>query len=299
MQNSPYSFLKTKKMIEILDGDTKYESYKCKNGVAIEIAMPNLSGKDICDISTAFGFPQSPTGKSRWQYFEQLLDDCIKTGKAVELLNYLFSPGQFAEKLKGYSQDVKNEAYQAIVNYIINVISEKLRTSGTELVFVNKNIVARPIGNNVVVQSSKIKEISRDYIKSISSRAMEDVEQHNFDSAITKSRTLLEEIFCYVIEQKNQTPSEGGNIGNLFKQVKDLYNMHTDPNTDKRVKNLITGLNSLVSAIAEMRNKDSDSHGVGAKRINIDEHHARLFVNAAMTMADFILSVENKINKHN
>ena len=50
--------------------------------------------------------------------------------------------------------------------------------------------------------------------------------------------------------------------------------MHTDPNTDKRVKNLITGLNSLVSAIAEMRNKDSDSHGVDAKRINIDEHHA-------------------------
>lgn len=124
---------------------------------------------------------------------------------------------------------------------------------------------------------------------------MEDVEQHNFDSAITKSRTLLEEIFCYVIEQKNQTPSEGGNIGNLFKQVKDLYNMYTDPNTDKRVKNLITGLNSLVSAIAEMRNKDSDSHGVG----NIDDPHARLFVNAAMTMADFILSVENKINKHN
>ena len=39
MQNSPYSFLKTKKMIEILDGDTKYESYKCKNGVAIEIAL--------------------------------------------------------------------------------------------------------------------------------------------------------------------------------------------------------------------------------------------------------------------
>ena len=38
---------------------------------------------------------------------------------------------------------------------------------------------------------------------------MEDVEQHNFDSAITKSRTLLEEIFCYVIEQKNQAPSEG------------------------------------------------------------------------------------------
>ena len=50
----------------------------------------------------------------------------------------------------------------------------------------------------------------------------------------------------------------------------------------------------LIEAIAEMRNKDSDAHGVGANRISIDEHHARLFVNSAMTMADFILSVATK-----
>ena len=70
--------------------------------------------------------------------------------------------------------------------------------------------------------------------------------------------------------------------------------MHIDTNTDKRIKTLLSGLNIIVSAIAEMRNKDSDAHGVGARRINIDEHHARLFVNASMTMSDFILSVANK-----
>lgn len=47
-----------------------------------------------------------------------------------------------------------------------------------------------------------------------------------------------------------------------------------------------------------MRNKDSDAHGVGANRISIDEYHARLFVNSAMTMADFILSVEIKANSN-
>lgn len=57
-------------------------------------------------------------------------------------------------------------------------------------------------------------------------------------------------------------------------------------------------MNNIVSAIAEMRNKDSDAHGVGASRIAIDEHHARLFVNSAMTMADFILSVEIKANSN-
>ena len=70
--------------------------------------------------------------------------------------------------------------------------------------------------------------------------------------------------------------------------------MHTDANTDRRINALLSGLNSIVSAIAEMRNKDSDAHGVGANRIPIEEHHARLFVNAAMAMADFILSVEQK-----
>lgn len=45
-----------------------------------------------------------------------------------------------------------------------------------------------------------------------------------------------------------------------------------------------------------MRNKNSDSHGVGDRRLTIDKHHARLAVNSATTMADFILSVEKKAN---
>ena len=72
--------------------------------------------------------------------------------------------------------------------------------------------------------------------------------------------------------------------------------MHGDANTDRRINTLLSGLEKIVSAISEMSNKGSDAHGVGANRIAIDEHHARLFVNTAMAMADFILSVENKAN---
>lgn len=39
-----------------------------------------------------------------------------------------------------------------------------------------------------------------------------------------------------------------------------------------------------------------NAHGVGANRIAIDKHHARLFVNSSMTMADFILSMGIKAN---
>ena len=59
-------------------------------------------------------------------------------------------------------------------------------------------------------------------------------------------------------------------------------------------KTLISGLNSIVSAVAEMRNKDSDAHGVGASRVDIEKHHALLFVNAAVSMSDFILAIALK-----
>ncbi|MCZ8518383.1 MULTISPECIES: abortive infection family protein [Paenibacillus] len=83
-------------------------------------------------------------------------------------------------------------------------------------------------------------------------------------------------------------------IGKLYNQVKQLHNMHQNKEIDKRINGLLSGLEKILSAIAEMRNKGSDSHGIGAKRIKIAEHHARLFVNSAMTMADFVLAVGDR-----
>ena len=98
-----------------------------------------------------------------------------------------------------------------------------------------KIIIERESKTNVKLSTPAITCVNRDYIKDISIRAMQDVDNQNYDSALTKSRTLLEEVFCYVIEQKGDTPSDKGDIGKLYKQVKDLYNMHTDGNMDKRI----------------------------------------------------------------
>lgn len=71
--------------------------------------------------------------------------------------------------------------------------------------------------------------------------------------------------------------------------------MHGDQELDKRINQLLSGLESIISAIAEMRNKNSDSHGVGSNRIRIQEHHATLFVNSSLMIAEFILLVvDNK-----
>ena len=150
---------------------------------------------------------------------------------------------------------------------------------------------------NVQIIIPKIKTIDREYIANIAKRSQEDIDQGHYDSAITKSRTLLEETFCYVIELQNEVPSDSGDIGRLYNQVKQLYNMHQDRNIDRRINMLLSGLEKILSSITQMRNEGSDSHGVGQRRIRISEHHARLFVNSAMTMAEFVLSIsENQKN---
>lgn len=297
-KDSSYELLRTKEIIAILDGDTKYGKYEFNDGTELRIMMPYLSGPDLCDLSTLFGLPATYSwggvNLSRWQYLDNLMIHCIEENRCSDLLAYLFDKKQFSKMLSGHEADDIKAAYDHITKSIIQEINGVLFFGGNELAIVGKQFIVKPIGSTVRVEVPKIKTIDREYIKSISARALDDIEQKNYDSAITKSRTLLEETFCYVIELKSETPSDSGDMAKLYKQVRTLYNMHTDANTDRRINTLLSGLNSIVSAIAEMRNKDSDAHGVGANRISIDEHHARLFVNSAMTMADFIISVQQK-----
>lgn len=298
-----YKLLNTKEIIAILDGDTKCGKYIFEDGTSVDIAMPYLSGKDLCDISTLFGLPKTyqygngAENLSRWQYLESLIDFCVKQNRCSDLLKKLFSKDKFTVSLSKYDVDEIEKAYAHIAQTIIQKINGILYFGENELVLIGNNFLMKKINANVEIEAIQIPKINQDYIKSIYSRANRDIELKDYDSAITKSRTLLEETFCFVIERKNEKPTDSGDIASLFKQVKNLYNMHTDANADKRINSLISGLNSIVSAIAQMRNKNSDAHGVGSARINIEEHHARLVVNSATAMADFILSIEINSNK--
>lgn len=299
---SDFDLLRDKKILSILDGDSEFGFLKIEGKDSdIKISMPYLSGPTLCGISNHFGLPATYAwnggGQSRWAYLDDLMNYCIKNSRGSDLLAYLFSKSQFVDKLQGHTPEVIEYAHAQIVDIVIKQINGILYFGGNELSVVGNIFVIQKIGETVTVAATTLKQIDRTYITSLTERALKDVVDGNYDSAITKSRTLLEEVFFYAIEKKGETPSESGDIGKLYNQVKQLYNMHQSKEMDKRINGLLSGLEKILSAISEMRNKGSDSHGVGAKRINIAAHHARLFVNAATTMADFVLSVsENAIS---
>ena len=299
MKSNKFELLREKGILSILDGDVDFGTLIFNDvDTDIKISMPYLSGPALCEISNKFGLPITYGWKggaqSRWVYLDNLFAHCIRNNRESDLLSFLFSKGQFVHKLKGQTPDVIEYAHTKIVDTVIKQINGALYFGGNELEQIGTTFVVREIGSTVTVATPSVTTIDRAYIKDISERAMKDVLDENYDSAITKSRTLLEEVFCYVIERKGGEPSESGDIGKLYNQVKELYNMHQCKDMDKRINGLLSGLEKILSAIAEMRNKGSDSHGVGAKRITIADHHARLFVNSAMTMADFVLAVSEK-----
>lgn len=292
--NKNYDLLRSKDIIAILDGDSQIEEID-----GIRIAMPYLSGPMLCELSQKFGCYQeyywgnsSKPNLSRWQYMDNILKYVIKENKVSQLLSYMMEKERFSDSLRKLNtvSDIE-KMYKYIIQKVIDQINSILYFGGHELVIINNQFIVKNIDEKINIDIPSINVVNRDYIKDLSERAMKDIDEGNLDSAITKSRTILEETFCYAIEIKGEEPSDNGDIGKLYKQVKDLYSMHTNEDMDKRVNKLLSGLENIVQSIAEMRNNGSDSHGLGSKRVNIADYHARLAVNSSTTMAEFILSV--------
>ena len=272
---SLFELLKKREILDILIGDISFGELELKNksGKNITISLPYLSGPSLCQISQKFGLGISYSweggSKSRWQYMQDLIGHCINNNNISNLLFFVFSKGQFSEKLSGLTEIEVEKTYKIITSSILEHINGELSFGGNELVCVQGKYLINKKGDSIIVNTPAIKVIDRHYIIDLSERAMNDITEGNFDSAITKSRTLLEEVFCFVIEKKGEKPSDSGDINKLYKQVKDLYNMHPKDDMDIRFKMLLSGLEKILTAIKEMRNKDSDAHGVGAFKLPI------------------------------
>lgn len=296
MQESIYKHLVRKDIINILIGDKINKNIRIGE-TTIDVSMPYLSGPQICNLSGKLGYPMcylANGGPSRWQYFEKLLMFCIEDNKEEILLKELYNIENFKYILKDCSLNNIKEAYEKTIECIIEHINKELFFCGCRLCKNGDNFYINPIDKPAIISPQKIKEISHEYIHGLIQKTEKDFQAGNYDSVLTKSRTLLEEVFCFVLQKKGVAISTSGKITDLYGQVKQLYGMKQDKILDKRINHLLSGLEKILNSISEMRNEQSDAHGVGASRIKIAEHHAQLFVNTAIVMADFILSVSEQ-----
>ena len=286
-----FTLLINRDIINILIGDTK---------VLGSYSLPTMKGSELCQLCTKFGLPRTYNwggcNSSRWTYMKELLEYLNKQGRVEELLTHLMDMSRFTDlNTLGDINKVK-DTYKAIVDNAIKSINSQLLIARKELRIVHNQFVIVTIGEKVTFDTPKVKVVTSQYIQELPSRIKDDIENKDYDSVITKSRTLLEEVLIYIIEKMTfERYKSSGDLIKIYQDATELLNMRQKKDWDQRVNELLGGLHKLVNAISSMRNINSDAHGVGKSRINIKKREALLVSNSSMILAEYWLSVfENK-----
>lgn len=281
-----YELLRSKDIISILDGDATIEEQE-----NYTVKMPYLSGPKLVEICNLFGLARKYGSESRWVYLDELLEYVIANNRCDELLRYLFDIDKFRDLLKLRTPEDISNAYEYTLHAVINRINVALYLGKHELQCIQGHYYVVEVGKKPVIEATNIKLINLSYVQGLRERCTEDFISGNYDSVITKSRTMIEEVLIFILES-NKVPVESkGDLNRIYNQVKGLYNMRQDKGYDGRVNSLLGGLEKIVQSVAEMRNINSDSHGVGRNRIAIKESEARLVMNSAVTFSEYILDI--------
>lgn len=295
-----WNLLKDREIISLMIGDEEIT----KNMSFQTLIMPYMSGKDICDFASLLGLEITYNEEklSRKEYMEKVLDYAINNNLINNFFKELFELKRFRKvcsKISNYYGNDVMSFYWNTVYEFINCVNNILLYSKCYIEYSLENFTFSLIDTEkqIVLSTETIEKIDNQYIKKIKEQALEVVKAGDYDSAITKSRTMLEEVFIYGIEISNLKVEAKGDIIKLYNQFKGIYNLTSSSDFDIRVNDLLSGFNKIVDSVAKMRNLNSDSHGAGSRRIAIDYNIAMLYVNSAITLSNFFLSLVEKNKK--
>ena len=286
--------LKNDKIIDLLIGDEVIIEEIFNN-----YTMPHMKKNDIIEFGKILGCNFKDESISRKNLMAELIEQIVDKGTINIFFKELLKLKRFRGIKDSFIYKTIDELYNAILYKLFEKINKELHFDGYRLDYNFKNWQFSLVEEEteIRIEIDDISEVNKDYIQRLINEIENTILNKDYESTITKSRTLLEEVMIYGIEEKQQVPTGKGNIKNTYNQFKTLYNMHQDSSMDKRIKDLLSGLEKIVNSISDMRNYNSDSHGVVGKRINVEEHHARLAANSSITMANFLLAVINKLKK--
>lgn len=252
-------------LVKIVTGDTKMSPYRSR---LMLVQLFNDYGAN--DLYQA-GFP------SRWKYAEEKLLSLNETSSLRKLINQIFDAREWIGK------DFNPEVAAAHLNKF-------LKFDGYELVSDGDHFKVRETGG-VVVQFDtpfpKSQEVNHVFIEEQVCKCDKKIDEGDFGGAITNARSLVEAVLTEIEMQLIPAAKQyDGDLIKLNKRVQTLLNL--DParkDINEILRQVLSGLTSVINGLASMRNKMSDAHAVSYRA---SKHHAKLAVNSAKTFADFV-----------
>ncbi len=130
-------------------------------------------------------------------------------------------------------------------------------------------------------------ELSHTFINQQLDKSQDRLERSDYDGAITSARSLLEAVLCDLERTHDPKPPDyDGNLPRLYRRVQRHLNLTPgQEGLADCIRQILSGMTSVVNGLAALRNNMSDAHVVTYRA---EEHHARFAVNCARTMVQFL-----------
>lgn len=136
---------------------------------------------------------------------------------------------------------------------------------------------------SVVLEEFDAEYVHHAWVKTLERRTSDP------EGAITMARTLLESVCKHILDSFGKQYNDSEDLPKLYRQTAEQLNLAPTQHTEQIFKQILGGCESVVTGLAGMRNKHSDSHGTGPKIIKPATRHAELAVNLAGSMATFLI----------
>jgi len=248
------------------------------------VVGPYQSGPDLVAFFNEFGwndtYPRSGGFPSRWMYCEDKLREVNGTDRLHRIIETVLDPRRYID-----SQQVLD------VSDAVAYLNKYLKYDGYEVRAVPGGFRVYQGGEVIVELHAELHEVdqaSRQFMEEQIQKCKRKLDGDDFDGAITNARSLVEAVLVEIERRFDSTaPTYDGNLPKLYKRVQ--RHMNLDPgngSVDHVLKPILTGLAGIVAGVASTRNQMSDAH---VRSYTPARRHARLAVNAANTLVDFIL----------
>lgn len=187
------------------------------------------------------------------------------------------------------------------VDTLLRLFNENLEPDGYEI-YESRQISRRPVfAARLITSPIKIdneQNITSEFVREQLTKCESKLQRGDYDGAITNARSLVEDVLAEIFERCNGTklPATGDLLSD-YKKIKDLLNLSEDQHVHEGIKALVRSFNGIISGIDTLSNKLGDRH---RRVIKPEKHHAKLVVDSAKTITDFLYStLEYQGNKKN
>lgn len=251
-----------------------------------EKLTPYRSGPKLVNLFNGLGcndhYPAAGGFPSRWKVAEDKLRELNGNDAIRAVIAQTVDPRAFLE-------------FDGPLSSALAYLNKYLRFDGYEIVIDADRVKIRHLKGATVELEHPYKdstELTHLFIDEQIQKCERKIGEDDYDGAITNARSLLEAVLVSLERELSPKPEEyDGDLVKLYRRVQKLLNL--DPSrkdVSDSLKQVLTGLTSIVNGLASIRNKMGDAHVSTSRAFR---HHAKLAVNAAETLADFLFETKS------